>query len=297
MLKHRKKENFIVAFLRLTRIEHSVMLAIAVIAAEIIALGKVPAYPLLMLSIVPPILISMGAFAINDYFDIAIDRANSKNRPLVTGSIKPHSALAITAMAFLIGVALAAFINIAAFLIALIFALLAYAYSYRLKRIPLLGNIYIAFTMVIPFIYGSYVVTYAFPAAISLICLVVFLSGLAREMHGMVRDYEGDIKAGKLKNLVFFIGKARSSQLAFILYIEAIVISIFMLFFSAPFRFNAVYALPIALTDIMLAYVAVGFLLGKESKSFFRLSRNLSLGAMALATLAYLLSGLFFLPL
>jgi hypothetical protein len=34
------------AFLRLTRIEHSIMLAIAAIAAEIIALGKVPSYPL-----------------------------------------------------------------------------------------------------------------------------------------------------------------------------------------------------------------------------------------------------------
>jgi geranylgeranylglycerol-phosphate geranylgeranyltransferase len=297
MSTNKRKENIVLAFLRLTRIEHSVMLAIAVIAAEIIALGKVPAYPLMILSIIPPILISMGAFAINDYFDIAIDRVNSKRRPLVTGAIKPRTALVITGVTFVLGVVLAGFLNAAAFIIALIFAILAYAYSYRLKHIPLLGNIYIAFTMVIPFIYGSYVVTYYFPASILLICFVVFLSGLAREIHGMVRDYEGDVKAGKLKNMVFFIGKARSSQLAFILYIEAIVISVFMFFFSPPFRFNAVYAVPILITDIMLAYVAVGFILGKESKGFFNISRNLSLGAMTLAILAYLLSGLFFLAL
>lgn len=288
------KENKLVAFLKLTRIEHSVMLAVAVIAAEVIAKLGVPSPSLILISIIPPILISMGAFAINDYFDIEIDRKNNKRGPLVSGAIKPKSAFMITIATFILGVALALYINIAAFTIALVFAVLAYLYSYRLKRIALLGNIYIAFTMVIPFIYGVYVVTSSFPAGVVLICFVVFLSGLAREIHGMVRDYEGDVKAGGLRNMVFLIGKPRSSQLAFILYIEAIIISVFMFFFSAPFRFNAYYAVPIAITDIMLAYVATGFLLSKSSKGFYKLSRNLSLVAMTLAILAYLLSGLFY---
>ena len=296
MGKHGESENIISAFVRLTRAEHSVMLALAVIAAEIIAIGEVPSYGLLVLSIIPPILISMGAFAINDYFDIGIDRANGKKRPLVTGVIKPKGALRITAIVFFLGVLASAFVNWAAFVIAVIFAALAYLYSYRLKHIPLLGNVYIAFTMVIPFIYGNYAVSYALSATIVFISFVVFLSGLAREIHGMVRDYDGDLHAGRIRNVVFYIGKPRSSQLAFILYIEAILISVFMFFFSVPFRLNLAYAVPIAAVDIMLAYVAVGYVLGKHSEGFFRLSRNLSLGAMALAIIAYLIAGLVFVP-
>jgi geranylgeranylglycerol-phosphate geranylgeranyltransferase len=296
MGKHGESENIISAFVRLTRAEHSVMLALAVIAAEIIAIGEVPSYGLLVLSIIPPILISMGAFAINDYFDIGIDRANGKKRPLVTGVIKPKGALRITAIVFFLGVLASAFVNWAAFVIAVIFAALAYLYSYRLKHIPLLGNVYIAFTMVIPFIYGNYAVSYALSATIVFISFVVFLSGLAREIHGMVRDYDGDLHAGRIRNVVFYIGKPRSSQLAFILYIEAILISVFMFFFSVPFRLNLAYAVPIAAVDIMLAYVAVGYVLDKHSEGFFKLSRNLSLGAMALAIIAYLIAGLVFLP-
>ena len=126
MVMHREKESIVSAFFRLTRAEHSVMLALAVIAAEIIAIGRVPGYSLLVLSIMPPILISMGAFAINDYYDINIDRANGKKRPLVTGIISPRGALRITAIAFILGIAISAFVNWAAFLIALIFAALAY---------------------------------------------------------------------------------------------------------------------------------------------------------------------------
>ncbi|MDE1762597.1 MAG: UbiA family prenyltransferase, partial [Candidatus Micrarchaeota archaeon] len=82
--------------LRLTRIEHSIMLVIAVLAAELIANhGVLPSAPTLAFSLITPIFISMGAFAINDYFDIKVDRANRKNRPLVAGTLRPHEALFI----------------------------------------------------------------------------------------------------------------------------------------------------------------------------------------------------------
>lgn len=287
----------LIAIMKLTRIEHSLMLVIAVIAAELIALGALPSPYMIILSIIPPVLVSMGAFAINDYFDVEIDRQNNKHdRPLVSGLISKKTAMRITIITFVIGVAISIFINLIAFAIVAIFAFLAYLYSHKLKHIPLVGNLYIAFTMVIPFLYGNYVVSYSLSYTIILISFVVFLSGLAREMHGMIRDYGGDIKAGKLKNVVYRIGIRRAAQLSFILYIEAITISIFMFFFSAPFKFNAIYAVIIAVTDIALAYVAVGYLLGKKSGKFFKLSRNLSLGAMALALIAYLAAALVFVP-
>ena len=282
--------NRITAIARLTRIEHSIMLVIAVIAAELIS-GYLPSLPILAASIITPIFVSMGSFAINDYFDVKADRANKRfDRPIISGAIKKREAFYIAAACFIIGVAASVFINLSAFIIALIFAALAILYSYRLKDMLLVGNIYIAFSMVIPFIYGNYVVSGRLASDIVFIGIIISLAGLAREIHGMIRDYTGDSAARKSKNLLYHVGTKRASQLAFILYIEAILVSIYVFFFYPPFVYNLVYIVPIAVTDIMLAYVATGYILQKKSKGFFSLSRNMSLVAMAIALLAFLAS-------
>ena len=283
------------ALLRLTRIEHSIMLAIAVVAAELIA-GRLPLLPVFILALIPPILVSMGSFAINDYFDVDVDKKNKKNdRPLVNGSLTKSNAMLVTALCFFIGIAASALINVYSFVIVLVFAVFAYLYSYRLKEILLVGNIYIAFTMVIPFIYGNYVVSNAPNANIILISIVIFLSGLAREIHGMIRDFKGDFKARRIKNLVYYVGGRMSAYLAFLLYIEAIGVSLFMFFFLMPFAFNLAYLMPIAAVDAMLLYVSIMQLSKKPDKSKFKLYRNLSLGAMALALITYLVVPLVYL--
>lgn len=287
--------NRFAALLKLTRIEHSLMLAIAVVAAELIT-GRLPLLPIFIFALVPPILVSMGSFAINDYFDIDVDRKNRRNdRPLVNGSFSKRDAAIVTALCFLVGIAISALINIYSFIIVLVFAVFAYLYSYKLKETLLIGNIYIAFTMVIPFLYGNYVVSNALNANIILISIVIFLSGLAREIHGMIRDFKGDFKARQIKSLVYYVGRRMSAYLAFLLYMEAIGVSLFMFFFLMPFAFNLVYLIPILLVDIILLYVSVMHLMKKQDKSKFKLYRNLSLGAMALALITYLVVPLVYL--
>ncbi len=290
----RRKTGIVGAMLALTRIEHSIMLVVAVVTAEILA-GMLPTYQILALSLITPIFISMGSFAINDYYDVESDRSNKRmDRPIVNGSISNGAAMNVALACFAIGIAASALINAYAFAIALVFAALAYLYSYRMKDIALLGNVYIAFSMMVPFIYGSYVVSPMIGAPIVFISAVIFLAGLAREIHGMVRDYSGDSKARKTRNVIYHMGSRRASQAAFVLYVEAIAISAYMFFFVAPFAYNIVYAAPIAVTDIALAYIASGFMLGKESKRFYGMSRNLSLAAMGLALLAFLAAAILY---
>lgn len=290
--------NKITAALRLTRIEHSIMLVLAVVAAEIITIwyvGLLPSLTVIALSIITPVFVSMGSFAINDYYDIKADRLNKRyDRPLVNGSLTKKEALTIAMLSFIIGVVASAFISPIAFAIALVFAILAILYSYKLKDILLIGNLYIAFSMVIPFIYGNYVVTSKLEPGIVLIGIIIFLSGLAREIHGMIRDYKGDSKARKSTNLISHIGGIRSSQIAFILYMESILVSVYLFFFTPPFAYNLFYIVPIAITDIILAYVAAGYLLQKKSVGFFKLTRNASLAAMGLALLAFMVSALIY---
>ncbi len=284
------------AFFRLTRIEHSLMLVVAVLAAELIA-GGLPGHLTLALSLITPIFISMASFAINDYFDVASDRANGRfDRPIVSGEISKGSALVISVVCLVIGIGASAFINFYAFMIAWVFGLLAMLYSYRLKDTLLLGNAYIAFSMAIPFLFGNFVVTTTLLPGIVAIFFIVFLSGLAREIQGMIRDYRGDQKARKSRNLVHYTRKERAAQIAFILYLEAILISIFLFFFIEPFRFNLTYLVPIAIADGMIAYIAVRCLFD-ERNATYRLAKNVSLAAMGIALLGYLISALVAVPL
>ncbi len=282
----------ITAVMRLTRIEHSVMLMIAVAAAELMA-GGIPAVPLFALSLVTPALISAGAFAINDYYDVESDRLNRRtDRPLVAGVLNRRQAKEIAVGCCAVGMAAAYFINSYVFALALVFAALAFLYSYRLKDIVLVGNAYIAFSMAVPFIFGDLVVSQGIPMSIVLISLVIFLSGLAREIHGMIRDHEGDVRARHTRNLVRYVGVKRSAQFALILYVEAIAISIFLFFYQGldafnPFAFNLMYIVPMTLVNLALFYVGVRVLYW-PTKRFLKESRNISLAAMGLALLTYL---------
>lgn len=282
--------NKVGALLRLTRIEHSAMLVIAVIAAEIIT-KSLPVPSILAASLITPIFISMASFAINDYYDVKSDTLNKRfDRPIVSGAISRNGALYISLTSFAIGVLASVIINEAALLIAVLFGVLAFLYSYRMKDIALLGNAYIAFSMVIPFIYGDFVVSGSLNASIVVISLVIFFSGLAREIHGMIRDYEGDIKARNSRNMVFYTGKKAAALSAFVLYLLAIALSLFLFFYQRPFSYNLAYLIPILAVDAVLLYISVRVMLNTGSRRLMRLARNLSLGAMALALVTYLFS-------
>jgi geranylgeranylglycerol-phosphate geranylgeranyltransferase len=278
------------AILRLTRIEHSLMLVIAVVAAELMA-GGIPTPQVFALSLVTPILISMAAFAINDYYDIAVDRANKKERPLVTGELSRCDALVITYACLAIGILASVFINVYAFVIATVFGGLALLYSYRLKELLFWGNAYIAFSMAIPFIYGSYVESQGMGAAVILVALMIFLGGIAREIHGTIRDLKGDTIARNVRSFAKVFGVRSSALIALVLYLVAIAISIFLFVAIMPFRLNATYLVLILITDVMLAWLGMMHIY-MRGRLFYSFSRNLSLAAMTLALVTMLLAQL-----
>ncbi len=284
------------AFIKLTRLEHSLILAAAVVAAEIILGLHIGPY-LFVLALIPPIFVGMGSFAINDYFDVNVDRRNGRyDRPLVNRSMSRGEAYAIAMLSFLIGIVASALINMYAFAITAVFAALAYLYSYRLKEVFLLGNMYIALTMVIPFIYGNFVISSALNPNIILISITVFLSGLAREIHGMVRDVKGDTHGRNVRGVVYYIGKRRSNIFASILYVLAVAVSLYMFIFMRPFAGNAVYLIPILAVDIVIIY-NVSIYFRKRAQRYYSLSRNISLAVMGIAVLVYIVSSLVYVSL
>ncbi len=273
---------------KLVRLEHSFMLAVAVVVGEAIALQAIPQYNALLLSILPPMLVSAASFAINDYFDLRSDRINKRmDRPLVSGEITPRHALLLSLLLFVLGIVISIFINLNCFIITLSFTVLACLYSFRLKDIAFVGNIYIASTMAVPFVYGSLAVTSDVPAPVLLLSSIAFMSGLAREMMGTARDVRGDRAGRGSRTLPMLIGIRNSLYLSSLFYIISIALSAVPYLYINPYRGNPFYLVPVTINDITLAYIAIHSL-RKTSKEFMESSRNLSLAAMFVALLGFL---------
>ena len=277
-------------FWKLTRLEHSVMLAFAVAVGEIVALRALPNFDILILSVLSPMLVGAASFAINDYFDLRSDRINRRSdRPLVSGRVKPHSALLLSLLLFLAGIILSIFLNFNCFILTLLFSLLAFLYSFKLKDIALVGNIYIALTMAVPFIYGSLAVVNEVADAVLLLSSIAFVSGLAREMMGTARDIRGDRAGRGSRTLPMLIGVRSSLLLSSLLYIVGIALSAVPYLYINPYAGNIFYLTPIIIADVMLAYIALHSL-KESSEEFMKASRDISLVAMFIALVGFLVA-------
>jgi geranylgeranylglycerol-phosphate geranylgeranyltransferase len=273
---------------KLTRFEHSMMLAVAVAVGEIITLRSSPPFYPLALSVLPPMLVGAASFAINDYFDLESDRINRRiDRPLVRGRIKPNTVFAVSLFLFLVGILLSVFVNANCFLLIILFSVLAYLYSFKLKDIAVAGNIYIALTMAIPFIYGGLAVSVEVPPAVLLLSSVAFVSGLAREVMGTARDVKGDKRGRGSKTLPMLIGVRNSLMISSLLYVVSILLSVIPYLYIPPYAGNVFYMIPIIIADVVLAYIALNSL-REGSREFMKKSRNLSLAAMFIALLGFL---------
>lgn len=220
------------SYARLFRFEHALMLAIAVLLGELLS-GALPVLPLLLCSLAVPVFIEMGSFALNDYFDVKTDKANKrKDRPIASGEIPPSHAIMAAAMCYIIGIAASLVLPPLAICITLIFAILSIAYNFKLKELPLVGNIYIAASMAIPFLFGSLVVAPGIASYIWAIALVAFVAGLGREIIKSAEDMEGDILHRNARTLPVVIGKKNSLLFAALLYALLVPLSL------SPFAFG-----------------------------------------------------------
>ena len=202
------------AYRRLFRIEHALMLAVAVLLGELLSVG-IPALQILILSLCVPVFIEMGSFALNDCLDVGADRANKrKDRPIASGEVKREHALCAAIACYIIGVAAAFPLPPLALCIAVLFALLSVAYNFKLKELPLLGNVYIAASMAIPFLFGNLVVSGSLLPSIIAIAAVAFVAVLGREIIKSAEDVEGDVRHRNARTLPALTGVKNSAYAA-----------------------------------------------------------------------------------
>jgi len=276
------------AILELVRVEHSLMLILGVIVPILLLdLGFTAVQASLLF--LCPFLISAGAFALNDYFDVESDRRNRKDRPIVRGDISKSGALWISVLLLALGMLAALPLGAYPLLIAVVFASLSVLYDWKLKDVALIGNMVIASSMAIVFIFTEMALAGTVSQLTMLICATSFLSGLGREVQKTVQDLEGDVKARGSRTLPVLIGVNASLAFSVLLIAAASIIALYMFLEVPPLKLNPYYLIPLAASVLGFAYASRMFYGDAVMRER---GRKVSLYALLLGIFAYILGGI-----
>jgi geranylgeranylglycerol-phosphate geranylgeranyltransferase len=284
------------AIWELMRLEHGVMIAIAILIGSLIALKGYgfPPFDMFILTFFTALFLEASTFALNDYCDLEIDKENKReDRPLVRGDLSPKSALYLFFIFFPVGIICSYLVNLTCFIIALFTALLAILYDIKIKKLKLLGNFYIAYVMAIPFVFGGAAVVakntifFEIDPTIYIVALIAFLTGSGREIMKDVMDFQGDREKG-VKSFPRYIGLRKSNVLAAFFFLIAIFLS-FLPFFKNTFEIyylNYYYFALVFITDTMLLSTAIHLIIKK--KPHLKLYRKFTLLAIFIGLIAFL---------
>ncbi|RLF33281.1 MAG: hypothetical protein DRN21_04125 [Thermoplasmata archaeon] len=132
-----------------------------------------------------------GAMALNDYFDMEVDKIAHLHRPIPSGRLSPKEGLRFAYVSFFIASLLSIFINVFSFGIVVFSIGLLVLYEKYFKDIGLAGNIVAAFISSMALIFGGVAVGQAHNALI--LAVMTFLIMLGREILKDVEDIDGDI--------------------------------------------------------------------------------------------------------
>ena len=270
-----------IATLRIIRPINCVMIGLAVIIGEFIALAEAPQLGSSALGFLTGFFLMAGTMAMNDYYDFEIDRINSPRRPLPSGTLTSREVLAMSLIACSVGLATAAWINVSSWLIAAFSLSLMIYYNTRGKRTGFFGNVLVSICIGLPFIFGGAVVGKMAPLLL-FFALNSFTANLGREVTKGIVDVEGD-RSKKVNTIAVAYGPKTASRLAAALYLVAVGMSF------APPALGLVkigYIPPVAISDVGFVTSSVS-LMRKYDKGNARQSKNRVLIWMCFGLLAF----------
>jgi geranylgeranylglycerol-phosphate geranylgeranyltransferase len=177
----------------------------------------------LLLGFITSFTLTGASMAINDYYDREIDAINEPNRPIPSNVVSPNEALSFAAILSLVGFAAALVTSLSCLIVALIAWAVSVAYTTKGKRTGLPGNLLVGTCVMIPFIYGGFVVE-NLDLSIILFGVMVFLSITGREVAKGIVDVEGD-KSQNIKTIAVMFGNKIAAFTASFLLLFAVVLS------------------------------------------------------------------------
>ncbi|TDA31947.1 MAG: hypothetical protein DSO03_03820 [Hadesarchaea archaeon] len=216
------------ALLSLARLPNCLMMGLAVLVGEVLAVGRMEFLPSL-LGFSTAFFLTGASMTINDYFDRFVDEVNQPDRPIPSGLVSPREALF-----FASGWAATGFLSAAGsfaehgtpypLLVALLSFLLSTYYNARGKRTGLPGNLMVSTCVAVPFLYGPLVLGEEPTPFLSLFVLMAFLSNTGREILKGMADVEGDRRKG-IRTLAVTRGVGGAAPFVLLFYLSAVMLS------------------------------------------------------------------------
>jgi len=225
------------------------------------------------------------SMSVNDIYDLEVDRVNRPDRPIPSGriSVSHASTLSLAMLAAGLACAFLSFIPLAA-VIALAYAFLSWLYNAKAKRTGLPGNLIVASSLAIPFIYGGAVSGGSIGGSLLLMmALTAFFSGVGREVVKSMADVEGDAKR-EVNSIARTRGLGFASRIGALFFLLAVLTSWVPLITELA---NQVYTYGVIIPDVIFAYLAVTIVLHYDSKSAYRVKR-VALAGMTVGLLVFI---------
>ncbi|ABL88884.1 UbiA prenyltransferase [Pyrobaculum islandicum DSM 4184] len=267
---------------RLIRGEHGVLAALASASSYVVA-GDADINKLMLLAI-STFLAEAGLFAHNDLSNIEEDRVNRPNAPLVTGAVSINTARVVAYGTLATGVVLAAFLGLTPLAVYAVAVALGLLYNAKLKRVPVVGNLIVAFLTSMTYIYGM-----TTAGNMSTVLLLLFTSSLVanlgREFVKTAIDYEGDMKSG-IKTLAVITGPYTTAKLGAAITLASTAFG-WALAYVAAFEKFYVLAAGAAATSLTLVYLSLEAARGRWKKY-----RDGTLAAFGITLLALVIEAL-----
>ena len=274
------------ALISLIRPVNSVMIGFAVIVGvAVVEPSKILSLES-MLGFFTGFFVSSYSMVINDVYDIEIDRINSPNRPIPSGTMSLMQANMFAAVLLLIGFASASLISLTNIAVAALFGLIAWGYSYWGKKRGLSGNMMVAASMAVPYVFGGVAIGKGSDVMLWSLALTSFLAGTGREVVKTISDVEGD-KARDVRSIAITKGEKMASRIGALFFLAAVSTSLLPLILGIT---GIVYAVLVLVTDAFFIYISAKIIRNYSVEGAIKV-KKLALGGMMLGLLAFLFGG------
>ena len=232
--------------------------------------------------------ISSFSMVTNDYYDVEVDKINMPSRPLPSGAVSLTSAKWLASLSLVVGLFFAFLTTPIHLAIATIFAVVAWVYNYRGKKHGISGNMLVAISISIPYLYGGLAVGRGLDPLIIFLSLTTFIAATGREVVKGITDLEGD-KVRKIWSVARSRGTNEAAWIGSVLFIVAVISSWLPLITSAA---GLIYGVLVIIPDGIFIYAAAA-MVKRSTAQRARHVKKIALIGMLAGLLAFIFGGTF----
>jgi geranylgeranylglycerol-phosphate geranylgeranyltransferase len=276
-------------YISLTRPVNSLMIGLAVLVGEAVAISTLRVDLNTLLGYLTGAFIAAFSMVINDVFDFEVDKANGARRPLVVGTANMGGAKVMGTLMLMAGLAASAYTGPATFAIAAAFAAVATLYNWKLKERGFSGNVAVALSMMIPFIYGGVLGEgFRWNPLLDMMAFTAFLAGIGREIVKGIVDVKGD-SLRNVRSLARIRGPGKAGAIGGVFFVAAVGTSLVP---PLLLKTSLAYDVVIGATDLLFLYLAY-FVLRRNEREDARRAKLLALVGMFSGMVGFILQGIF----